>query len=349
MLKSGLLAGLLIALAIDPLAAQQPTEAQREAIRASCRSDFIANCSGVTPGGKEALECLLRNRSSLSESCKAAVNAVAEKPAGPAPAPAEPAAPVRAEPAPRQEPTPAAASGEDALKSVQKACTLSDMMAHCSFIQPSNPEIVLCLKANAADLSPACQAAVQAAPATPAAAPAPEPERKATPVRKPAEPEHKPNEPERASAPPPAPAAAASKKPTPQQQSAIRAACRSDFISHCSGVTPGGVAALQCLQRNGAQLSSGCRGALAAISGGSATAGQTAAPAATAPAAAPIGPMPMLRPREALAILRICSADARVFCAGIPMGGGRLLRCLAENASNVTPSCRAALAAAAGR
>jgi hypothetical protein len=346
MLKSGLLASLLIALAIDPLAAQQPTEAQREAIRASCRSDFIANCSGVTPGGKEALECLLRNQSSLSESCKAAVNAITEKPAEPAAAPAEPAAPTpsRAESAPRQEPAPASATSEDVLKSVQKSCTLSDMMAHCSWIQPNNPEIVLCLKANAADLSPSCQATVQAAPTRPAAASAAEPERKVAPARKP--------EPERASAPPPAPVASAPKKPTPQQQSAIRAACRSDFISHCSGVTPGGAAALQCLQRNAAQLSSGCRGALAAISGGSvpaAAASEAAAPAAAAPAAEPIGPMPMLRPREALAILRICGADTRVFCAGIPMGGGRLLRCLAENASNVTPSCRAALAAAAGR
>jgi hypothetical protein len=342
MLKFGPLAGLLVALTIDPLAAQQPTQAQRDAIRASCRSDFIANCSGVTPGGKEALECLVRNESSLSESCRTAVNAIAEKPTEPAAAPAEPAAPApaRSESAPRQQSAPAAASSEETLKSVQNACTMSDMMAHCSFIQPNNPEMVLCLKANAADLSPSCQAAVQAAPA---AASAPKPERKAAPARKP--------EPERASAPPPVPVAAAPRKPTPQQQSAIRAACRSDFMSHCSGVTPGGAAALQCLQRNAAQLSGGCRGALAAISGGSAPASAASEPAApaAAPAAEPIGPMPMLRPREALAILRICGSDTRVFCAGIPMGGGRLLRCLAENAGTVTPSCRAALAAAAGR
>jgi len=352
--KFGLLVGVLMTLlAVEPLAAQQPTEAQRDAIRASCRSDFMANCSGVTPGGKEAFECLLRNESRLSGSCKAAVNAVAEKPAAPAAAPpaaAETPAPSRAESAAPKEPAAASASSEDTLKTVQKACSMSDMMAHCSWIQPGNPEIVLCLKANAADLSPSCQAAVQAAPATPAAAATPEPEHKATPVKK-AEPERKP-EPPRASAPPPAPAAAGTKKPTAEQQSAIRAACRSDFMSHCSGVTPGGSAALQCLQRNAASLSAGCKGALAAVAGGgsapAAAAGEGVAPAA-APAAAPIGPMPELRPREALAILRICSADKDVFCAGIPIGGGRLLRCLAANVSNVTPSCRAALAAAAGR
>ncbi len=344
----GVLVALLLALTIDPLAAQQPTEAQRDAIRASCRSDFMANCSGVTPGGKEALECLLRNESRLSGSCKAAVNAVAEKPASPAAAPAaaEAPAPSRAGPAAQKEPAAASAAGEDTLKSVQKACSLSDMIAHCSWIQPGNPEIVLCLKANAADLSPSCQAAVEAAPATPAAAAAPEPERKAAPVKK-AEPERKP-EPQRASAPAPAPAAV-TKRPTAEQQSAIRAACRSDFISHCSGVTPGGSAALQCLQRNAASLSAGCKGALAAVSGGGASAGAAAeTPAAATPAAAPMT-MPELRPREALAIVRICSADKDVFCAGVPLGGGRILRCLAENVSNVTPSCRAALAAAAGR
>jgi hypothetical protein len=352
MLRLGLLAGLLMALAIDPLAAQQATEAQREAIRASCRSDFIANCSGVTPGGREAFECLLRNESRLSGSCKEAVNAVAAKPAEAAPAPAaETSAPARTESAPPKESAPATTSREDTLKSVQNACTMSDMMAHCSWIQPSNPEIVLCLKANAADLSPSCQAAVQAAPATPSApVRQAEPERKATPVKK-AEPERKPAEPERASAPPAPAAAAVTNRPTAEQQSAIRAACRSDFISHCSGVTPGGAAALQCLQRNASSLSGGCRSALAAISGGGsapAAAGEAAAPAAAAPAAQPME-MPMLRPREALAILRICGADKEVFCAGVPIGGGRVLRCLAQNVASVTPSCRAALAAAAGR
>jgi hypothetical protein len=57
-----LLAGFLIALAFDPIAAQEPTEAERDAIRSACRSDFMAHCSSVQPGGKEALECLLKKR-----------------------------------------------------------------------------------------------------------------------------------------------------------------------------------------------------------------------------------------------------------------------------------------------
>src|SRR5215475_13315065 len=56
--------------------AQEPSQAQRDAIRASCRSDFIANCSGVQPGGKDAFECLKRNEAKLSASCKTAINAV---------------------------------------------------------------------------------------------------------------------------------------------------------------------------------------------------------------------------------------------------------------------------------
>ena len=36
----------------------QITEAQKSAMRANCRSDFMANCMSIPPGSKEALECL---------------------------------------------------------------------------------------------------------------------------------------------------------------------------------------------------------------------------------------------------------------------------------------------------
>jgi hypothetical protein len=349
-------AGLLLVLLHDQAAAQQPTEAQRDAIRAACRSDFMANCSGVQPGGSDAFECLLRNDAKLSPSCQAAVNAAAPKPAEPAaaatPAPAAPANSETAPPATKVERAPPGIqiapteAQNDQLKSVQQACTLNDFVAHCSWIAPSNPEIVLCLKGNAADLSPNCQAAVQALPAAPppaAAAPA-EPARQAAPAKKPTEP--KPVEPARASAPP-APAA-----PTAEQKAAVRASCRSDFMSHCSGVQPGGAEALQCLKRNEAQLSAACRSAVAAIGGGGAPAAVRSggAPAATAaPAVAPIGPVPMLRPREALAIVQICGVEVRSLCAGVPFGGGRVITCLAANASSLSPSCYGALSAAAGR
>ena len=360
MFKSLAFAGLLLALLPNQVSAQQPTQAQRDAIRAACRSDFMANCSGVQPGGKEAFECLLRNDARLSPSCRAAVNAAAPKPSEPAaataPAAPAPAAPAQSETAPpaakveRAPPETQAAPAEaqnEQLKTVQQACTLNDLVSHCSWIAPNNLEILQCLKANAADLSPNCQAAVQALPAAPppaAAAPA-EPAKQAAPAKKPVEP--KPVEPARTSAPPaPAPAAA----PTAEQKTAVRASCRSDFMSHCSGVQPGGAEALQCLKRNEAQLSAACRSAVAAI-GGSAPSAAPAGPpaAAAAPAVAPIGPMPMLRPRDALAIVQICGVEVRSLCAGVPFGGGRVISCLAANASSLSPGCYSALSAAAGR
>jgi len=49
--------------------AQQPSPDQINAIRASCRSDFMANCSGVPRGGAEALACLKQHMAQLSAPC----------------------------------------------------------------------------------------------------------------------------------------------------------------------------------------------------------------------------------------------------------------------------------------
>ena len=56
--------------------AQEPTPDQQSAIRSNCRSDFMANCSGVARGGKEALQCLKDNVAKLSSGCQQAVKAV---------------------------------------------------------------------------------------------------------------------------------------------------------------------------------------------------------------------------------------------------------------------------------
>jgi hypothetical protein len=273
MLRLSLLVA-LVPLTFAPAAAQQPTQAQRDAIRASCRSDFIANCSGVQPGGREAFECLQRNLAKLSASCKTAVNAIVA-----------PAAPAAAGP-------PKATASEAAA--------------------PSGPT-----------------APPPAAPAT--AAPTVTPPANAT-----------------------MPAAAAM-KPTAEQKNAVRAACRSDFVALCSGIKPGGTAALRCLQRNAAQLSEPCRGAMAAVGRESAGAAPlaaaptapatpTAAPAASPPAYPPLGPVRPILPRRAFAILEICRADQQALCANVPLGGGRVLDCLAANAPHLSPKCYKALA-----
>jgi hypothetical protein len=73
-------------------------------------------------------------------------------------------------------------------------------------------------------------------------------------------------------------------RPTKAQENALRSACRKDFTSHCSKVNPSGPAALACLQRNAASLSSACRTAVSAVGGGSVAAGVApASPAAPAP------------------------------------------------------------------
>jgi hypothetical protein len=107
------LAPVIAALAVAALthdAQAQVTSAQQSAIRSSCRSDFTAKCSGVTPGGKDALACLQKNVNGLSPACKTAVAATLPPPAPAAAKPAE-AAPPKAVAAPAPAPVaPAAAT-----------------------------------------------------------------------------------------------------------------------------------------------------------------------------------------------------------------------------------------------
>jgi hypothetical protein len=68
-----------LAIALSFLAGQagaQVTEAQKDAVRTNCRSDFIANCRGVTPGGIEALNCLKEHEAKLAPAYRKAVDAV---------------------------------------------------------------------------------------------------------------------------------------------------------------------------------------------------------------------------------------------------------------------------------
>src|SRR5262249_16886275 len=94
-------AALMLAVATPSLA--QPTEAQKEAVKSACRSDYMAHCSSVTPGGEAALQCLAKNMSSLSSGCQSAVKA------------AEAAAPPRSEPG-KSEAAPAAAPKTETAK-----------------------------------------------------------------------------------------------------------------------------------------------------------------------------------------------------------------------------------------
>ena len=107
-------------LATAPALAQAPSQAQRDAIKSQCRSDYMAHCSSVPPGGEASLQCLQKNMASLSSGCQGAVRAV-EAPA--AAKPAETAAPKAAAPAAAATAAPkaAAAFGSAALGAVVAA------------------------------------------------------------------------------------------------------------------------------------------------------------------------------------------------------------------------------------
>ncbi|MEK1890150.1 MAG: hypothetical protein AAAB35_21820 [Phyllobacterium sp.] len=140
---------------------------------------------------------------------------------------------------------------------------------------------------------------------------------------------------------------AAAQQPTAAQQNAIKSACRNDFMAQCSGVQPGGQAALSCLQQHSSSLSSACKSAVAAIGGSTApAAGSTAtAPAATAPAAAAPAAK-AFTPREEMAIARQeCGPDFRTFCRTVALGAGRGIACLRENMARLSPGCQKVLSA----
>ncbi len=174
-------------------------------------------------------------------------------------------------------------------------------------------------------------------------------------------------------------------QPTQAQQSALRSNCRSDFMSNCSSVKPGGMEALQCLQRNMAKLSSACKGAVSAVSPPpAAEPAKAAAPAAPPPAAtaepaapeAPAAPAVAATPpaaatprpqqparattpapaaatakptsQQQAAIKRSCQSDFMAKCRGVQPGGADALHCLQRHSSQLSTGCRKALAALGG-
>ena len=160
------LAAFGLLLAVQPVQAQQPTPEQIAAIKQSCRSDFMANCQGVQPGGKEALECLKRNVGRLSGGCKAAVSAVSPPPASAPSAHPAPAAghPVPAPPAAAAAPAVAPLHVRPFIMPQRRIVILAichaDVARLCSNVPPGRERILECLAAQAAGLSPECYRAV---------------------------------------------------------------------------------------------------------------------------------------------------------------------------------------------
>jgi hypothetical protein len=245
-----------------PAFSQAPTQAQRDAIKSECRSDYMAHCSSIPPGGEASLQCLQKNMSTLAPGCQSAVKAV-EAPAAPkaesAPA-AETAKPAAETAKPAAEPktsAPAAAAPKATaakqptstqISAIRSACR-SDYPKICAGVPTGGAAALQCLEKNKAKLSAGCEKAVAAATggaAAPAAGAAP------VAAGAPA-----------AAAAPAAPVVIVLRPMRPREELfVLRSACGGDVRTICGGVAPGGGRIVQCLATNAASLSPACQDVL---------------------------------------------------------------------------------------
>jgi hypothetical protein len=266
----------------SPAFSQAPTDAQRAAIKSQCRSDYIAHCSSVPPGGMASLQCLQKNMASLSPSCQTAVRAMgapSETKAEPAAEPKEtaketskeaPKEETKAEPAPAAAPAksaaepaavPPKASASSATRrpssaqvaAIRRACR-SDYQRVCAGVPTGGAPALQCLEENKSKVSAGCQQAVAAmsgggaAPAAGGAAPATE--ATASPAAAPA------------TAAPAAPALVLRPMRPREVFFVMRSACGADVRALCPGVEPGGGRIIECLVSQSASLSPACQGVL---------------------------------------------------------------------------------------
>jgi hypothetical protein len=249
--------------------AQAPTDAQRAAIKSKCRSDYMAHCSSIPPGGAASLQCLQQNMASLSSACASAVKAVSvptETKAEPAAAPKQETE-TKSEPAPAAEPAKPAAEPKEATKESTKASTKSastpgkpssaqisavrancrsDYPKVCAGVPTGGAAALECLEKNKAKLSAACGNAVAAAggSAAPAAGTAAPATANANP----------------AAAPAAAPAPLVLRPMRPREILFVaRSACGADVRALCAGVPAGGGRLIECLASQPAALSPACR------------------------------------------------------------------------------------------
>jgi len=245
--------------ATSPAFSQAPTEAQREAIKSECRSDYMAHCSSIQPGGAASLECLQKNLSSLAPGCASAVRAVeapAAEPKAETKPEAAPAAATEAKPTAEPAATPKAAASAPAKKpssaqisAIRSACR-SDYPKVCAGVPTGGAAALQCLEKNKAKLSAACEKAVAAATGGGGAAPAAS--GGGAPATANANPDAAP-----AAAPPPA---LVMRPMRPREiLFVMRSACGADVQSLCAGVPAGGGRIIECLASQSASLSPACR------------------------------------------------------------------------------------------
>jgi hypothetical protein len=87
--------------------------------------------------------------------------------------------------------------------------------------------------------------------------------------------------------------------------------CRDDAAKLCKGVQPGGGAILKCLKSHESELSPACKDNMAKAK------------------------------EEIKEAKEACEGDAKKLCEGIKPGGGRIIQCLKQHESELSPSCKA--------
>jgi hypothetical protein len=257
---------LAMTVAASPAFSQAPSEAQRAAIKSECRSDYMAHCSSIPPGGAASLECLQKNMSSLAPGCQSAVRAVGAPAAEAKPESKPESAPATTEAKPAQEPAaapaaePAAKAAANApankpssaqISAIRSACR-SDYPRVCAGVPTGGAAALQCLEKNKSKVSASCQKAVAAVGGPPAGG-AVATAAAAGPVAAPA------------AAPAAAAAPALMLRPMRPREVlfVMRSACGGDVRALCPGVQPGGGRIIECLATQAPSLSPACKEVLA--------------------------------------------------------------------------------------
>lgn len=253
-----LLTAAIVAVA-TPSFAQGASEAQKAAVKSACRSDYMAHCSSVQPGGEAALRCLAKNMPSLSPGCQSAVSAIqasvapksepASTEAAPAAAPKTETTTAQPAAEPKSESKPAATAAKKPtnaqVSAIRSACR-GDYPKVCAGVPTGGAPALQCLEKNKARVSAACGKAVAAAggsTTTPAASVAPAAAEAAPAV---------------------APEVIVLRPMAPREELfVLRSACGADVRTLCAGVAPGGGRIMQCISSRAADLSPACKEVLA--------------------------------------------------------------------------------------